>query len=156
MRVHRNVVSFLALAALSIVALAQTAAAVGPPEKETITFSDTFEDEFLTAECGVDVTTSVDGRITFFTFPDQPVGPQALTSVHVNFVATAGENAVRFNDVGIDVVRVEPDGTAILMVVGQIPFGFTGLLKIDLTTGEVILEPHHVVDTTRACHLLTN
>jgi hypothetical protein len=155
MMLHRSVVSFMSLVALLVVALAGTAAAVGPPEMETITISDTFEDEFLTDECGVDVTTSVDGRITFFTFPDQPLGPQELTSFHVNLVATAGDNSVRFNDVGIDLVRVEPDGTVILMVVGQVPFEFTGALMIDLDTGEVILEPHHAVDTTRACHLLT-
>ena len=41
------------------------------------------------------------------------------------------------------------------MVVGQLPFDFTGVLKVDLTTGEVILEPRHTVDTTRACRLLT-
>jgi hypothetical protein len=146
---------YVGLAAVLVGALAETAAAVGKPEIETITFSDTFEDEFLTDECGVDVTTSVDGRITFFTFPDQPVGPQDLSSFHVNLVATAGDNSVRFNDVGIDLVRVEPDGTVVLMVIGQVPFEFTGALIIDLDTGEVILEPHHAVDTTRACHLLT-
>ena len=91
----------------------------------------------------------------FFTFPDRPVGPQDITSVHVNFVARAGDNTVRFNDVGIDMVAVEPDGTAVLMIVGQVPFDFTGVLMIDLATGEAILEPHHLVDTTRACHLLT-
>jgi hypothetical protein len=155
MRKHRNVGSFLGLAALLVFTLAEAAAAGGKPVKETISFTDTFEDEFLTDACGVDVTTSVDGRLTFFTFPDRPVGPQDMTSVHVNLVATAGDNSVRFNDVGIDLVRVEPDGTVILMVVGQVPFEFTGVLMIDLTTSEVILEPHHVVDTTRACHLLT-
>jgi hypothetical protein len=41
------------------------------------------------------------------------------------------------------------------MIVGQIPFEFSGVLMIDLTTGEVILEPRHTVDTTRACRLLT-
>jgi hypothetical protein len=70
-------------------------------------------------------------------------------------VATAGDNQVRFRDVGIDLVRVEPDGTVILSIVGQVPFGFTGVLKINLDTGEAILEPHHIVDTTRACELLT-
>jgi hypothetical protein len=155
MRKLRKVRSFLGLSAFLMFALADAAAAGGKPVKETITFSDTFEDEFLTEACGVDVTTSVEGRLTFFTFPDRPVGPQDMTSVHVDLVATAGDNAVRFKDVGIDLVRVEPDGTAILMVVGQVPFEFTGVLMIDLTTGEVILEPHHVVDTTRACHLLT-
>lgn len=151
----RNRTIVLGLAAVLIVTLAEAAMAGGKPEKETITFSDTFEDDFLSDECGVDVTTSLDGRVTFFTFPDRPVGPQDLTSVHVNFTATAGDNVVRFNDVGIDMVRVQPDGTAILMIVGQVPFGFTGALIIDLTTGEAILEPHHLVDTTRACHLLT-
>jgi hypothetical protein len=155
MRGRRNVGLFLGLAALLVFALMETAAAAGKPETETITFSDTFEDEFLTDACGVDVTTSVNGRITFFTFPDQPVGPQDITSVHVNLAASAGDNTVRFKDVGVDVVRVQPDGTAVLMVVGQVPFDFTGVLMIDLTTGEVILEPHHAVDTTRACHLLT-
>ena len=155
MRLNRRVVSFMSLVAMLVVALAGTAAAVGPPEMETITVSETFEDEFLTDECGVDVTTSVDGRITFFTFPDQPLGPQDLTSVHLNVVATAGDNSVRVKDVGIDLVRVEPDGTMILMVVGQVPFTFTGVLMIDLDTGEVILEPH-AVDTTRVCDLLTS
>ena len=153
---HRSVGSFLGLAALLVFSLGGTAAAVGPPERETDTFSDTFEDEFLTDACGVDVTTSVEGRITFFTFPDQPVGPEDITSVHINLVATAGDNAVLFKDVGVDVVRVEPDGTVVLMVVGQVPFEFTGVLMVNLTTDEVILEPHHAFDTTRVCHLLTN
>jgi hypothetical protein len=155
MRGRRIVLSVVGMTAFLVVSLAAPAAGIGRPEMETITFSDTFEDEFLTDACGVDVTTSVEGRITFFTFPDRPVGPQDLTSVHVNFVAGAGDNTVRFQDVGIDLVRVEPDGTAVLMIVGQVPFDFTGALMIDLTTGEVIMEPHHFVDTSRACHLLT-
>jgi hypothetical protein len=152
---HRKVVSSLAVAAFLVLTLAEAAGAGGKPVMETVTFSETFEDEFLSEACGVVVTTSVDGRVTFFTFPDQPVGPQDITSIHVNFVATAGDNAVRFKDVGIDLLRVEPDGTAILMIVGQVPFDFTGVLMIDLTTGEAILEPHHLIDTSRVCHLLT-
>ena len=151
----RNRTIVLGLAAVLVLTLSDVAAAGGKPEMETITFSDTFDDDELSDECGVDVTTSVDGRLTFFTFPDRPVGPQDLTSVHFNFTATAGDNVVRINDVGIDVVRVQPDGTAILMIVGQVPFDFTGVLVIDLGTGEAILEPHHVLDTTRVCHLLT-
>ena len=150
----RNRTIVLGLAAVLVLTLSDVAAA-GKPEMETITFSDTFDDDELSDECGVDVTTSVDGRLTFFTFPDRPVGPQEMTSVHINFTATAGDNVVRFNDVGIDAVRVQPDGTAILVIVGQVPFEFTGVLVIDLGTGEAILEPHHVLDTTRACHLLT-
>jgi hypothetical protein len=156
MRMFRSLMLFLTVAALITLAFGATGAtAASPPEMETITFSDTFEDEFLTESCGVDVTTSVNGRITFMSFPDRPVGPQDLTSVHVDVVSSAGDNHVRIKDVGVDLVRVGPDGTVTLMVVGQVPFEFTGVLKINLTTGEVILEPRHTVDTTRACRLLT-
>jgi hypothetical protein len=63
----------------------------------------------------------------------------------------------RFRDVGADLVRVEPDGSAILMIVGQVPFGFTGALKIDLATGETILEPQHSLEgrVEEACEKLT-
>jgi hypothetical protein len=53
--------------------------------------------------------------------------------------------------VGIDQVRVQPDGTAILSIVGQVPLGFTGVLKLNLETGEAILEPHHFVDIAEVC-----
>jgi hypothetical protein len=155
MRRHRTRGLLAVLGALLVVALGATTAAAQAPVKETITFSDTFPDEFLTQECGVAVTTTANGRITFFTFPDRPVGPQDLTSVHVDIVATAGDNQARFKDVGIDKVQVKPDGTVILSIVGQVPFEFTGVLKINLDTGEVIHEAHHIVDTTRVCRLLT-
>jgi hypothetical protein len=155
MRRYRTRGSLAVLGALLVVALGATAAAAQAPVKETITFSDTFQDEFLTEACGVAVTTTVNGRITFFTFPDRPVGPQDLNSVHVDILATAGDNQARFKDVGIDLLRVEPDGTVVLSIVGQVPFEFTGVLKINPDTGEVILEPQHIVDTTRVCRLLT-
>jgi hypothetical protein len=47
------------------------------------------------------------------------------------------------------------DGTVVLMIVGQVPFEFTGVLKVNLDTGEVILEPRHTVDTTQVCRLPT-
>jgi len=36
-----------------------------------------------------------------------------------------------------------------------VPFGFTGVLKINLETEEAILEPHHVVDIAEVCEQLT-
>ena len=155
MRHRLAVASLVGLIAVLVVALAPAAGAGGKPVMETITFTDTFEDEELSDACGVDVTTTISGRITSFEYPDRPVGPQDLTSVHVDFVAMTGDNTVRFKDVGIDVVQVRPNGTVILMVVGQVPFEFTGVEKVNLTTGEVIHEPVHVVDMTRACRLLT-
>lgn len=32
---------------------------------------------------------------------------------NIEWVATAGDNKVRFRNIGIDLVRVEPDGTVI-------------------------------------------
>ena len=155
MKQQGRTVSLVIGLALLPMALGAAAAWAVPPERETITFSDTFDDEFLSDACGVDVTTTLNGRIMFLVFPDRPVGVQDITSVHVDALASAGDNRVRFKDVGIDLVRISPDGTLTLMVVGQLPFDFTGVLKIDLTTGEVIHEPRHTVDTTRACRLLT-
>jgi hypothetical protein len=62
-----------------------------------------------------------------------------------------------FRDVGADLARIEPDGTAVLMIIGQVPFGFTGVLEIDLETGEAILEPHHTLEEQleAACEALT-
>jgi hypothetical protein len=153
MRRRRTSGMLVVLGALLVV-LGATAAAAQAPEKEVIQVDDTFEDEFLSEACGVEVTTTITGRVTVFTFPDGTV-LQELTTLNLAIVATAGDNQARFRDVGIDQVRVQPDGTVILSIVGQVPFGFTGVMKIDLDTGEVILEPHHIVDTTRVCELLT-
>ena len=40
-----------------------------------------------------------------------------------------------------DLLRIEPDGTMIFSIFGQVPFQFTGVLKVDPETNEVILEP---------------
>jgi hypothetical protein len=153
MRRQRTTGVLALLGALLAVVLGATAAAAQAPEKEVTPIDDTFDDEFLTEACGVPVTTTATGRITTFTF--EGVVLQELTTVSVSFVASAGDNQARFRDVGIDQVRVQPDGTVILSIVGQVPFDFTGVLKINLDTGDVILEPHHDVDTTRVCERLT-
>jgi hypothetical protein len=70
-------------------------------------------------------------------------------------VATAGDNQIRVRNVGADLVRVTPDGTAIITTTSQVPFEFTGVLKINLDTDEVILEPHHFVDIEGVCEQLT-
>jgi hypothetical protein len=123
--------------------------------KEVIQVDVTFDDEFLTEACGVPVTTTATGRVTIFTLPDDGVGLQQHTTLNISLVATAGDNQARFRDVGGDMVRVHPDGTVILSIIGQVPFDFTGVLKLNLETGEVILEPHHTLDTTRVCERLT-
>ena len=153
MRRPRTTGVLAVLGALLVVVLGATAAAAQKPEKEVIQVNDTFADDFLTEECGVPVTTTATGRVTVFTFGGKVL--QEMTTLNISLVATAGDNQARFRDVGIDQVREQPDGTLILSIVGQVPFDFTGVLKINLETGEAILEPHQEVDTTRVCERLT-
>ena len=46
---------------------------------------------------------------------------------------------------------MQPDGTVILSIVGQVLFQFTGVFKVNPETGEVILEPHHFFDIEDVC-----
>jgi hypothetical protein len=128
-----------------------------PPTFERIAVDETFADEFLTEECGVAVTSRVRGHITVRTFSGEGTGVAELTTINVGVTATAGDRIFRFRDVGADLVRIEPDGTAVLMIIGQIPFDFAGVLKIDLETGEAILEPRDRSEEqlARACAVLT-
>jgi hypothetical protein len=75
----------------------------------------------------------------------------------VGVTATADGRVFRFRDVGADVVRIEPDGTAVLSIAGHVPFAFASVLKIDLETGEAILEPRDrsEEELARACAVLT-
>jgi hypothetical protein len=125
----------LPLAALLV--LVATPAFAAPPEMQTITFTET-----------------INGRITFFTFDGQ-VGPAQIVSVSTSFVSTSGDNSIRYRDAGIDLIRVAPDGTATLSIIGTLPVRVSGILVIDLQTGETILDAFHVTDIERVCAMLT-
>jgi hypothetical protein len=154
MRRQRTTGLLAILGALLVVVLGATAAAAQAPEKEVIPIDETFVDPGLSEACGVEVTITITGRVTAFTFPDGTV-LQELHTVNFEVVATAGDNQVRARDVGADLIRVAPDGTAILTITGQVPFDFIGVLKIDLDTGDAILEPHHFYDIEQICEQLT-
>jgi hypothetical protein len=154
MRRRRTSGVLAVLGALLVVGLGATAAAAQAPEKEVIQVDDTFVEEFLSEECGVEVTATVTGRVTLFEFPDGRV-LQHLTTLNINVVWSAGDNQIRTRDVGIDQLRVKPDGTVILSIVGQVPVEFTGVMKVNPETDEVILEPHHFVDLEEVCAQLT-
>jgi hypothetical protein len=121
---------------------------------QRITISDKFPAPILSKACGVDVTITFTGSVIVLSFPRRPVGPQDLEVVNQTVVATADDKEVRFRNVEADLTRVEPDGTVIFSIAGHQPVEFNGVLKINLETGETILEPH-VSDLTRICKLLT-
>ena len=134
------------------------AALADKPTFERITIDESFPDEFLTEACGVPVTTTAQGHVIIREFSGEGTGVAQLTTINISLTAMAGDNTYSFRDVGADLVRIEPDGTAILSIIGQVPFGFTGVLKIDLETGEAILEPQHSTEgnVEVACARLTN
>jgi hypothetical protein len=123
--------------------------------KEKFTISDTFPSSILSPACGVEVTITITGSVMVLTFPHRPVGPTDLQIANIDWVATADNNQVRFRNVGIELVRVEPDGTVSVTIAGHHPVEFTGVMKINLDTGEVIQEPEHSADIKRLCELLT-
>jgi hypothetical protein len=144
-----------ALLAVLVIGVGSPAAA-GRPTVEHFQIDRVRSDPGLTAACGVEVSTHVLGVVVISTFPDG-TGPAELVTLNLALTAMAGDNTYSFRNVGANLVRVEPDGTAILLVTGQAPFEWTGVLKIDLETGEAILEPHHSVegDLAEACAALT-
>lgn len=142
---------------LAVAALVAPGAFAAKPTIERIDIDETFDDEFLTEACGVPVTTHAEGHVIIRLFDGGGTGPAELGTINVGLTAVAGGRTFRFRDVGADLVRIEPDGTAILMIVGQVPFEFAGVLKIDLETGEAILEPKDRSEeqVEKACAALT-
>jgi len=91
------------------------------------------------------------------TFSGGGTGPVEIRTLNILTTVSAGDNSYAVRDVGADHVQQTPDGRTILMIIGQIPFGFTGVLKLDLDTGEFLLEPHHSLEgrIEDACAALT-
>ena len=155
MRSRALVVSLLALVALAV--LVPTAPAA-KPQTVVIDVDDSGTDQFLTEECGVPVTFQATGRVTLRTFAGTgAAGPVLLNTLNVGVTVTSGDNSYRFRDVGADHLQQQPDGSLVLMVIGQVPFEFTGVLKLDPDTGETILEPQHSIEDRLedACAALT-
>ena len=131
---------------LALAVLVAPGASAGKPTIERLEIDETVADPFLTAECGFPVTVQSQGHIIVRTFPGDKTGVAQVTTLNIDNTVRAGDRSYRIRDVGADVVRIEPDGTAIIMIIGQVPFAFTGVLKLDLETGEAILEPHHSLE----------
>lgn len=132
-------------------------AAAAPPLIEREVVNDTFVDEFLSEACGVEVTATVTGFVVTRQFERSGVGVQSLTTISLTATLTSGDNTFRFRDVGADIERTTPSGDRILSIIGKIPFGFNGILKINLDTGEVVQEPRDISQamTEKACAALT-
>jgi hypothetical protein len=148
------VAGFIVLVGLVMAGVAAGAA----PTIERITIDETFVDEELAEACGIDdVTATVHGFVIERTFAGEGTGVAQVNSINVGVTETAGDRTFRFRDVGADVVQIKPDGSLVLLITGQVPFAFAGVLKIDPDTEEVILEPRDRSEEqlAKACKALT-
>jgi hypothetical protein len=154
---RRGIIAWLAFMLVVVASVLAPSASAAAPTFERIEVDDTFADDFLTEECGVEVTSHAQGHVTIRMFSGDATGPVQLVTLNIGITATSGENTVTFRDVGGDLLRVEPDGTAVLLIIGQVPFEFAGVLIIDLETGEAILEPQHSLEgnVEKVCARLT-
>ena len=157
MRIIRALAVVTSLTLTAIVGGTASAGAAAPTiDRETDSF--TFQDDFLTAECGVPVSTTVSGfRITREFAGDAKAGPRFLATVNFTVTAASGDNTYSLKDVGADLLRVQPNGDAILSIIGQIPFDFNGILKLDAATETPLQEPRSSSEReiARACAALT-
>jgi hypothetical protein len=134
-----------------------TPALAAPPVIERIAVDDTFPDPFLTAACDdVPITTTFRGQIITRVLAGGGNSPLELSTVNLTATATSANGSYQFKNVGADLLRQEPDGTLVLSIIGQVPFAFTGILRIDLDTDEVLFEPQHNTedDLEEACAVL--
>ncbi len=144
---------------VAVVAAAVNANAwAGKPTIERVTVDEVGIDPFLSELCGFDVMASAQGHVIFRTFEDDGRGLLELTTLNVRVELSANGKTVDIHDVGADQLRVMPDGTVILSIIGQIPFfdAFNGVLKINVETGEVIHEPQRLTGGEQAvCEALS-
>jgi hypothetical protein len=141
--VARRVVLAAAACVLIVAALVAPAASGAKPTIERIAVDETFPDEFLTEACGFPVTTRARGHVITRTFTRAGTRVVEVRTINIALTAMANGKTYRFRDVGADITRRTRNGIEILMLIGQLPFAHTGVLKINLTTGEVIHEPRH-------------
>ena len=149
--------ALVVLASLALGLLVPTAFGAQPETVVTIV-DDTGTDDFFSEECGVPVTFHATGRVTTREFSGTGAsGPVVVRTLNVSVTLSAGDNTYRFRDVGADHLQTMPDGTLVLMIIGQVPFDFIGVLKVNPDTGEAILEPQHSIEdrVDEACDALT-
>jgi hypothetical protein len=152
-----GIIAWLALILVVVAGALAPSASAAAPTFDRIEIDDTFADDFLSEECGVPVRIHAQGDIIVRVFSGGRTGPARVVTLNVAITATSGENSVTIHDVGGDLTRVEPDGTLVLLIFGQVPFEFAGVLKVDPVTDEVILEPQHSLEgnVEKVCARLT-
>jgi hypothetical protein len=140
-------IAWLTLILVAVAGALAPSASAASPTIERINIDDTFVDQI---SCGFTVTIQMQGFIIFRNFSDKRISQ--LETSNIAFTATGPTgNSVTAKDVGADLTHVMPGPAVVASFSGQETFGFTGVLKINWTTDEVILEPQHTGDIEEFC-----
>jgi hypothetical protein len=132
--------AIVALAMVALCGAVVTPALAGKPTITRMTVDETFDDEFLTAECAVPVETRVSGHQITRSFTDSSGRLIEVFTINLTFTATSEFGSFKFKDVGADLTRVTKDGV-VHQIIGQLPFWFNGTTWENPLTGEVLKEP---------------
>lgn len=130
----------MALATVALCGAVVAPALAGKPTITRMTIDETFDDEFLTAECGVPVETRVSGHQITRSFTDSSGRLIEVFTLNLTITPSSTSGTFRLKDVGADVTRISKDGV-VHQVIGQVPFFFNGTTWEDPTTGEVLKSP---------------
>jgi hypothetical protein len=130
-----------------------------PPVVQHVTIDSAGVDEFLTENCGFTVLYSVTGRVTLLLFgfgSEVEQGPQLIQAVSLTTTVIANGNTFTFRRAGVDAFHVTPDGAVVYSISGNVPFRFTGSLRIDIDAGVGLVVPRHDTsgDVVAACAAL--
>jgi hypothetical protein len=141
------------VAGMAALCLSCPAARAEGPVVEHVIIEGAGFDEFLSDACGFPVLFSESGRVTIRTFVD---GGKRVQTINLATTVSANGNQTVLREAGAEITRVTPEGVAILSISGQRPFLFTGVLKINLETGEAVLVPQHFTgeNVVRVCSIL--
>jgi hypothetical protein len=163
----RMCMKLLVLLSAAIVAAAcggtgmPAAAAAGgePPVVQHVAIDSAGVDEFLTENCGFTVLYSVTGLVTLRLFgfgSEVEQGPQLIQTLNLTTTVTANGNTFTFRRAGVEAFQVTPDGAVVFSISGNVPFMFTGSLRIDLDAGVALVVPRHDTrdDLVAACAAL--
>lgn len=140
-------------AALIIALMLPASALGGRPTHEVVTFNDpAIDDEesaFVSAYCGFPVEAEFGGRVGYIILDRQGAPGTFELDVYGfrgTYVNPENGNVVRVRDIGPDRFYVQ-DGIAYVAVTGRSEggTGVVGVVKINLTTGDVVHESGHVI-----------
>jgi hypothetical protein len=121
---------WLLVVAMLCAAIVAPLALAAPPVIERESVDETFQDDFLTAACGVPVHIRAVGHQMTRTSTGGNGKLIETYTINIVFTATSNYGQFRFRDVGADVTRITKNGV-VVQLIGKLPFWFNGTAWID-------------------------